>query len=48
MGARGFLVFKALRHKLEDRAFETRWGEYIFSIYLIIPAALSPDGLLIL
>jgi hypothetical protein len=26
----------------EGRGFETRWGDDIFSVYLILPAALSP------
>jgi hypothetical protein len=41
-GARGSVVVKALCYKLEGRRFETRWGEWIFSIYLILPAALGP------
>jgi hypothetical protein len=35
-------VVKALRYKPEGRGFETRLGEYIFSIYLILPNALGP------
>jgi hypothetical protein len=41
-GARGSVVFKALCYKSESRGFETRWGEWTFSIYLIPPAALGP------
>jgi hypothetical protein len=29
-------VVKALCYKLGDRRFKTRWGEWIFSIYLIL------------
>jgi hypothetical protein len=29
-------------YKPEGLGFETRWGELIFSIYLILPAALGP------
>jgi hypothetical protein len=32
----------ALRYKLEDRGFETRYSKIIFAIYLILPAALGP------
>jgi hypothetical protein len=38
---RATVVVKALRYKPEDRGFETRWRELIFSIYLILPAALG-------
>jgi hypothetical protein len=34
-------VVEALSYKPEDREFETRWGELIISIYLILPAALG-------
>jgi hypothetical protein len=34
------VVVKALCYKLEACGFKTRWGEYIFSMYLILPAAL--------
>jgi hypothetical protein len=37
-----FSIVKSLCYKPEDRGLETRWGEYIFSIYLIPPAALGP------
>jgi hypothetical protein len=30
----------------EGRDYETQWGEWIFSIYPILSAALSPGGLL--
>jgi hypothetical protein len=36
------LMVKALCYKLEGRGLETRWGERIFSIRLILPAALGP------
>jgi hypothetical protein len=42
VGASSSVVDKALYYKPEGRGFETRWGELIFSIYLILPAALSP------
>jgi hypothetical protein len=35
MGARGSLVIKALSYTPLGRGLETRWGERIFSIYLI-------------
>jgi hypothetical protein len=35
-------VFKRLCYKLEGRRFETQCAERIFSIYLILPAALVP------
>jgi hypothetical protein len=41
-GARGSILVKALCYKPEGRGFETRWGEWNFSIYLILPAALGP------
>jgi hypothetical protein len=31
IGARGNVVVKALCYKPEDRGFDTRWGELIFS-----------------
>jgi hypothetical protein len=43
-GTRGSVVVKALCCKSEGRRFETLWGEYIFSIYLIRPAALGPGA----
>jgi hypothetical protein len=42
VGARGSVVIKALCYKPEGRAFETRWGEWFLSIYLILPVALGP------
>jgi hypothetical protein len=42
MGARGGVVVEALRYKPVGHGFENRWGEWFFSIYLILPAALSP------
>jgi hypothetical protein len=41
MGARGSVV-EVLCYKLEGRGFEIRWGNRIFSIYVILPAALGP------
>jgi hypothetical protein len=35
-------VLKALSYKPEDRGFETRSNQLIFSIYLILEAALGP------
>jgi hypothetical protein len=40
--ARGSVVVKELRYKPEGCGFETRWGELVSSIYLILPAALGP------
>jgi hypothetical protein len=42
MGARGSVVVKALCYKPEGRGFETRWGEWFLSSYLILPVALGP------
>jgi hypothetical protein len=42
VGACGSVVVEALCYKPEGRKFKTRWGEWIFSIYLIILAALGP------
>jgi hypothetical protein len=42
VGAHCSQVFKALCYKPEGRGFDTRWGEGIFSIYLILLAALGP------
>jgi hypothetical protein len=36
------VVVKALCYKSEGRGFKTRWGEWILSFYLILPAALDP------
>jgi hypothetical protein len=41
MGAHGTIVVKALCYKPKGRGFETRWGEWIFPIHLIIQAALG-------
>jgi hypothetical protein len=41
---RGSVVVEALCYKPEGRGFETRWGEWIFSIYLIFPAILGPEA----
>jgi hypothetical protein len=37
----GSIVVKALFYKPEGHGFEAQWGECIFSIYLILPAALG-------
>jgi hypothetical protein len=41
MGPRGSVVLEALFCKPEGGGFETRWGEYIFLAYLILPDALG-------
>jgi hypothetical protein len=41
-GTRGSVVIKALSYKPEECGFESRWGERMFSMYLILPAALGP------
>jgi hypothetical protein len=38
----GSVVVETLCYKLEGHGFETLWGELIFSVYLILPAALHP------
>jgi hypothetical protein len=43
-GERGSVVVKALYYKSEGLGFEIRCGEWFFSIYLIIPAALWLRG----
>jgi hypothetical protein len=40
-GQGSIVVVEALCYKPEGRWFETRWGEWIFSIYPILPAALG-------
>jgi hypothetical protein len=42
VGTRGSVVVKALYYKPEGRGFETRYGEWFLSIYLILPVALGP------
>jgi hypothetical protein len=42
LGVRGSAVVKALCYKPEGRGFNSRWGHWIFSIDLILPAALVP------
>jgi hypothetical protein len=39
---RGSVVIAALCCKPEGHGFEMQWGELIFPIYLILPAALDP------
>jgi hypothetical protein len=36
-------IVKALCYKPQGRSFETRWGEWIFSVYIILSAALGPE-----
>jgi hypothetical protein len=36
------IVVKALCSDPEGRGFETLWGDWFLSIYLILPAALGP------
>jgi hypothetical protein len=38
----GTKLFEALCYKLEGFGFKTRLGKLIFSIYLILPAAVGP------
>jgi hypothetical protein len=40
--ARGIVVVKAMCYKPGGCGFETRWGEWNFSIYLILPATIGP------
>jgi hypothetical protein len=42
-GIQGSIVVKALCYKPEGRGFETRLGESISSIYLILLAALGTE-----
>jgi hypothetical protein len=42
IGERGCVVVELLCYKSEGRGFETRWDEWISSIYLSLPAALGP------
>jgi hypothetical protein len=39
--ARGGVLVEALCDKLEGHGLETQWGNRMFSIYLILPAALG-------
>jgi hypothetical protein len=41
-GAHSSVMVNALCYKPEGRGFETQWGKWILSIYLILPAALCP------
>jgi hypothetical protein len=42
LGTRCSIVVEALCYKLQGRGFVTGKGEWMFSIYLILPAALGP------
>jgi hypothetical protein len=42
--ARGSVVFEAECYKTEGLGFETRWGNYILSSYVILPAAIDPHA----
>jgi hypothetical protein len=42
--ARGSVVLKVLCYMPEGCGFETRWGELILSIYLILQAAMGPES----
>jgi hypothetical protein len=44
MGTRGSVVIEALCYKPEGRVFDSRWGNWIFSVYLILPATLGPGA----
>jgi hypothetical protein len=44
-GARSIVVVKSLCYKPEGRGLETRCGELMFSVYIILPAAVGPGGL---
>jgi hypothetical protein len=39
-------LVEALYFKLEGHGFISQWGHYIFTIYVILPAALRPWDLL--
>jgi hypothetical protein len=41
ISARGSAVITALSYQPQGHAFQTWWGELIFPIYLILPAALD-------
>jgi hypothetical protein len=41
-GARGSVVVKAIMLQTGRSGFQTWWVEWIFSLYLILPAALDP------
>jgi hypothetical protein len=41
-GACGSVVIVALCYKPDGRELKTQWGEWMFSVYLILPAALGP------
>jgi hypothetical protein len=42
-GVKAWLQVKALCYKQEGNGFETRWRQWMFSIYLILPASLGPE-----
>jgi hypothetical protein len=42
-GTRGRVVVEGLSYKPEGRGLETRWGEWMSSIYVILQAALGPE-----
>jgi hypothetical protein len=42
IGARGNVVVEAQCCKPQSQGFDSLWGHWIFSIYLILPAALVP------
>jgi hypothetical protein len=42
LGVFSSIMVKALCYKPEGRGFETRWGEWFLSIYLILPVPIGP------
>jgi hypothetical protein len=42
LGACRSIVVKALCYKPQGHGFETQWGEWFLSIYLILPVTLGP------
>jgi uncharacterized membrane protein YkvA (DUF1232 family) len=47
MVIRGSVVIEALCYKQEGSEFETRWGVWMFLIYVILPAGLGPGVYLV-